>query len=129
MSFCSLERINKRPQRRFFIRFIIIWNNSNQYRFILITLNFFLTFFEQVIKKDILANKSVLIAAHGNSLRALFKYLNDISDEDIINVNIPTGVPLVMELNEDLKAISHHYLGDPEEIQAKMDAVKNQGKK
>ena len=82
-----------------------------------------------MIKKDILANKSVLIAAHGNSLRALFKYLNDISDEDIINVNIPTGVPLVMELNEDLKAISHHYLGDPEKIQAKMDAVKNQGKK
>ena len=82
-----------------------------------------------MIKKDILANKSVLIAAHGNSLRALFKYLNDISDEDIINVNIPTGVPLVMELNEDLKAISHHYFGDPEEIQAKMDAVKNQGKK
>ena len=82
-----------------------------------------------MIKKDILANKSVLIAAHGNSLRALFKYLNDISDEAIINVNIPTGVPLVMELNEDLKAISHHYLGDSEEIQAKMDAVKNQGKK
>ena len=70
-----------------------------------------------------------MIAAHGNSLRALFKYLNDISDEDIINVNIPTGVPLVMELNEDLKAISHHYLGSLEEIQAKMDAVKNQGKK
>lgn len=86
-------------------------------------------YFEQVIKKDILANKNVLIAAHGNSLRALFKYLNDISDEDIINVNIPTGVPLVMELNEDLKAISHHYLGGLEEIQAKMDAVKNQGKK
>ena len=86
-------------------------------------------YFEQVIKKDILANKSVLIAAHGNSLRALFKYLNDISDEDIINVNIPTGVPLVMELNENLKAVSHRYLGDPEEIQAKMDAVKNQGKK
>lgn len=82
-----------------------------------------------MIKKDILANKSVLIVAHGNSLRALFKYLNDISDEAIINVNIPTGVPLVMELNEDLKAISHHYLGDSEEIQAKMDAVKYQGKK
>lgn len=82
-----------------------------------------------MIKKDILANKNVLIAAHGNSLRALFKYLNDISDEDIINVNIPTGVPLVMELNENLKAVSHRYLGDPEEIQAKMDAVKNQGKK
>ena len=86
-------------------------------------------YYENVIKKDILDNKKVLIAAHGNSLRALFKYLNDISDEDIINVNIPTGVPLVVELDENLKAISHHYLGNPEEIQVKMDAVKNQGKK
>lgn len=86
-------------------------------------------YYENMIKKDILDNKKVLIAAHGNSLRALFKYLNDISDEDIINVNIPTGVPLVVELDENLKAISYHYLGNPEEIQAKMDAVKNQGKK
>ena len=86
-------------------------------------------YYEDVIKKDIVEGKKVLIVAHGNSLRALFKYLNDISDEDIINVNIPTGVPLVVELDENLKAISHHYLGNPEEIQAKMDAVKNQGKK
>ncbi|MDY5233233.1 MAG: 2,3-diphosphoglycerate-dependent phosphoglycerate mutase [Faecalicoccus sp.] len=86
-------------------------------------------YYENVIKKDILDNKKVLIAAHGNSLRALFKYLNDISDEDIINVNIPTGVPLVVELDENLEAVSYRYLGNQEEIQAKMDAVKNQGKK
>ena len=86
-------------------------------------------YYENMIKKDILDNKKVLIAAHGNSLRALFKYLNDISDEDIINVNIPTGVPLVVELDENLEAVSYRYLGNQEEIQAKMDAVKNQGKK
>ena len=86
-------------------------------------------YYEDVIKKDIVEGKKVLIAAHGNSLRALFKYLNHISDEDIINVNIPTGVPLVVELDENLEAVSYRYLGNPEEIQAKMDAVKNQGKK
>lgn len=86
-------------------------------------------YYENMIKKDILDNKKVLIAAHGNSLRALFKYLNDISDADIINVNIPTGVPLVVELDENLEAVSYRYLGNQEEIQAKMDAVKNQGKK
>ena len=57
------------------------------------------------------------------------RYLNRISDEDIINVNIPTGVPLVVELDENLEAVSYRYLGNQEEIQAKMDAVKNQGKK
>lgn len=86
-------------------------------------------YYEDVIKKDIVEGKKVLIAAHGNSLRALFKYLNRISDEDIINVNIPTGVPLVVELDENLEAVSYRYLGNQEEIQAKMDAVKNQGKK
>lgn len=86
-------------------------------------------YYEDVIKKDIVEGKKVLIAAHGNSLRALFKYLNHISDEDIINVNIPTGVPLVVELDENLEAVSYRYLGNQEEIQAKMDAVKNQGKK
>ena len=86
-------------------------------------------YYENMIKKDILDNKKVLIAAHGNSLRALFKYLNDISDADIINVNIPTGVPLVAELDENLEAVSYRYLGNQEEIQAKMDEVKNQGKK
>ena len=70
----------------------------------------------------------VIIAAHGNSLRALVKYLDNISDEDIINLNIPTGVPLVYELDDELKPISHRYLGDQAAIEAAMAAVANQGK-
>ena len=67
-----------------------------------------------------------MIAAHGNSLRALVKYLDNISDEDIAGLNIPTGVPLVYELDEDLKPITHYYLGDQEAIANKINAVKNQ---
>lgn len=85
-------------------------------------------YFEEVIKKDMLAGKKVIIAAHGNSLRALVKYLENISDEDIINLNIPTGVPLVYELDEDFKVLSKRYLGDQEAIKKAMEAVKNQGK-
>jgi 2,3-bisphosphoglycerate-dependent phosphoglycerate mutase len=70
-----------------------------------------------------------LIAAHGNSLRALVKYLDDMSEEAIIKLNIPTGVPLVYELDKDLKPIKHYYLGDPDEIAAKAAAVAAQGKK
>ena len=75
---------------------------------------------------EIKAGKKVLIAAHGNSLRALVKYLDNISDADIAGLNIPTGVPLVYELDEDLKPIKHYYLGDQEKIAAKINAVKNQ---
>ena len=75
-----------------------------------------------------LSGKRVLIAAHGNSLRSLVKYLDGISDEDIIGVNIPTGVPLVYQLDADLKPISSEYLGDPEAIKAMMASVANQGK-
>jgi 2,3-bisphosphoglycerate-dependent phosphoglycerate mutase len=71
----------------------------------------------------------VLVAAHGNSLRALVKYLDNISDDEIVGLNIPTGVPLVYELDDDLKPIRHYYLGDQEKIQAAMDAVAAQGKK
>ena len=85
-------------------------------------------YFNEVIKKDILAGKNVIIAAHGNSLRALVKYLENISDDEIVGVNIPTGVPLVYELDKDFKVISKHYLGDQEAIKASMEAVKNQGK-
>ena len=85
-------------------------------------------YWEEVIKKDIVAGKSVIIAAHGNSLRALVKYLENISDEDIINLNIPTGVPLVYELSEDFKVLNKYYLGNQDAINAKMEAVKNQGK-
>lgn len=94
-----------------------------------ITIDRVVPFFEDVIAKDIKAGKKVLIAAHGNSLRALVKYLDNISEEEIIDVNIPTGVPLVYELSDDLKAVSHRYLGDQEAIAAKMNAVKNQGAK
>ena len=83
-------------------------------------------YYNSVIVPEIKAGKKVLIAAHGNSLRALVKYLDNISDEDIAGLNIPTGVPLVYELDEDLKPIKHYYLGDQEAINAKINAVKNQ---
>ena len=72
--------------------------------------------------------KRVLITAHGNSLRALVKYLDHVSDQDIVEVNIPTGIPLVYLLNEDLKPLQKYYLGNQEAVQAKMVAVANQGK-
>ena len=84
-------------------------------------------YYENVIKKDMEAGRNVLIAAHGNSLRALVKYLDGISDDDIVGINIPTGVPLVYELDDDLKAISHRYLGDEEELEAKIQSVAKQG--
>lgn len=85
-------------------------------------------YYNETIVPDIKAGKKVLIAAHGNSLRALVKYLDNISDEDIAGLNIPTGVPLVYELDEDLKPIKHYYLGDQSAIEAKINAVKNQDK-
>ena len=86
-------------------------------------------YFEEVIKKDMLAGKRVIIAAHGNSLRALVKYFDGLSKDEIIGVNIPTGVPLVYEFDQDFSTISHYYLGDQQEIAAKLQAVANQGKK
>jgi len=83
-------------------------------------------YYNEVIVPQIKAGKNVLIAAHGNSLRALVKYLDNISDEAIADLNIPTGVPLVYELDEDLKPIKHYYLGDQDAINAKINAVKNQ---
>ncbi len=85
-------------------------------------------YFESEIKPQILSGKNVIIAAHGNSLRALVKYLENISDEDIISLNIPTGVPLVYELDENLKVLGKRYLGDQAAIEAAMNAVANQGK-
>jgi 2,3-bisphosphoglycerate-dependent phosphoglycerate mutase len=81
-----------------------------------------------IIAPDIKAGKRVIIAAHGNSLRALVKYLDNIGDEDIVSLNIPTGVPLVYDLDENLKPLKSEYLGDPEKIQAAQQAVANQGK-
>ena len=85
-------------------------------------------YYESVILPEIKAGKKVLIAAHGNSLRALVKYLDNISDEDIAGLNIPTGIPLVYELDDEYKPIKHYYLGDQEKINASINAVKNQDK-
>jgi 2,3-bisphosphoglycerate-dependent phosphoglycerate mutase len=68
------------------------------------------------------SGKRVLIVAHGNSLRALVKYLDGVSDADIVEMNIPTGIPLVYELDEDMKPIRHYYLGDAERVRAAMQA-------
>jgi len=86
-------------------------------------------YFNNVIKKDMEAGKRVIIAAHGNSLRALVKYFDNMSNEAIIGVNIPTGIPLVYEFDENFKVVKHYYLGDQEALKAKMEAVANQGKK
>lgn len=77
---------------------------------------------------QILSGKRVLIAAHGNSLRALVKYLDNMSEKDILELNIPTGVPLVYELDTNLKPIKHYYLGDPAAVAARIAAVAAQGK-
>jgi 2,3-bisphosphoglycerate-dependent phosphoglycerate mutase len=87
-----------------------------------------LPYWHEAIAPAILAGQQVIVAAHGNSLRALVKYLDNISDDDIVELNIPTGVPLVYELDAQLKPISHFYLGDPEEIRKAQEAVAKQGK-
>ncbi|ATH97168.1 phosphoglyceromutase [Dermabacter sp. HMSC06F07] len=90
----------------------------------------FLPYWEEGIKPDLAAGKTVLVAAHGNSLRALVKYLDDISDEDIVGLNIPTGQPLVYELDENFKPVTKggRYL-DEEAARKAAEAVANQGKK
>ncbi len=89
----------------------------------------FLPLWHETIAPAIQSGKKVLIAAHGNSLRALVKYLDDISEEEIVELNIPTGMPLVYELDDDLKPLNRYYLGDPEKVKAAMEAVAAQGKK
>jgi 2,3-bisphosphoglycerate-dependent phosphoglycerate mutase len=92
------------------------------------TVERFLPLWNAEIAPAIQSGKRVLIAAHGNSLRALVKYLDNVSEEDIVKLNIPTGVPLVYELDDDLKPMKHYYLGDEEAVKAKMASVANQGK-
>ncbi len=87
-----------------------------------------LPYWNQSIAPDIRAGKRILIAAHGNSIRALVKYLDKVSDTDIVGLNIPTGVPLVYELDDALKPLRHYYLGDAAEVEKAMQAVANQGK-
>lgn len=86
-----------------------------------------LPYWNDVIVPDLKAGKRVIIAAHGNSLRALVKYLDNMTEAEIMELNIPTGVPLVYEFDEQLKPVRHYYLGDPAEIAAAMDAVAKQG--
>ena len=88
----------------------------------------FVPYWLDSIVPEVKTGKSVIIAAHGNSLRALVKHLDHISDQDIVGLNIPTGIPLVYELDAQLRPLRHYYLGDPEAIARAMHAVANQGK-
>jgi 2,3-bisphosphoglycerate-dependent phosphoglycerate mutase len=88
----------------------------------------FIPYWEQTIVPEVRAGKKIVIAAHGNSLRALVKYLDNVSDKDILELNIPTGIPLLYELGPDMKPLSHRYLGDQEAIAKAQSAVANQGK-
>ena len=90
------------------------------------TVTRFLPYWHGTIVPDLRAGKRVLIAAHGNSLRALVKHLDGISDEEIVGLNIPTGIPLVYELDDDLKPLGHEYLGDPEAARKAAEAVARQ---
>jgi 2,3-bisphosphoglycerate-dependent phosphoglycerate mutase len=88
----------------------------------------FLPYWYDAIVPDLIAGRRVLIAAHGNSLRALVKHLDGVSEEEIVGLNIPTGIPLVYELSDDLTPIRHYYLGDPEAAKKAAEAVANQSK-
>jgi len=92
------------------------------------TVNRMLPYWHNTITPSILAGKKVVIAAHGNSLRALVKYLDNISDQEIVGLNIPTGIPLIYELNSELKPIKSEYLADEETVRKAAEAVANQGK-
>jgi len=92
------------------------------------TVDRFLPYWKDTIAPSIKSGKKIIIAAHGNSLRALVKYLDKVPEDEIVGLNIPTGIPLVYELDDNLKPLKHYYLGDQEEIQKKTNAVANQGK-
>jgi 2,3-bisphosphoglycerate-dependent phosphoglycerate mutase len=93
------------------------------------TVERFLPYWLETIAPDVRAGKRVLISAHGNSLRALVKHLDGISDQDIVHINIPTGIPLVYELDDQLNPIRHYYLGDPDAVKRATEAVAGQLKK
>jgi 2,3-bisphosphoglycerate-dependent phosphoglycerate mutase len=88
----------------------------------------FLPYWREAIAPCVARGERIIIAAHGNSLRALVKYFDDVSDQDIVGLNIPTGIPLVYELDDALKPQHHYYLGDPEAVAKAAQAVANQGK-
>ncbi len=85
-------------------------------------------YWEKQIGPKVRAGKRLIVAAHGNSLRALVKHLDDVADDEIVNLNIPTGIPLVYELDDNLKPLKSYYLGDAEAVKAAQEAVANQGK-
>lgn len=87
-----------------------------------------LPYWHDHIASDILSGKRVVICAHGNSIRAIIKHLDNLSEDEILNLNIPTALPLVYELDHDLKPIKHYYLATDEEVKSKVEAVANQGK-
>ncbi len=93
------------------------------------TLDRVIPVWNEAIKKDLEAGKNVLLVAHGNSCRALIKFLDNMNDEEINEFNIPTGIPLIYEFDNDLNPINHYYLGDPEDIAKRTNAVANQAKK
>lgn len=86
-------------------------------------------FYEKEIVSRIQCGEKILIAAHGNSLRALVKHLDNMGDEEVLKLNIPTGIPLVYEFDDKLNPIRHYYLGNPNKIQSRIEAVEDQGKK
>ena len=86
-------------------------------------------FWRDSVEPALSSGKRVLVVAHGNSIRALVKYLDRISDTDIVGLNIPNGIPLVYELDKQLQPIRHYYLGDAAAVQAAAQAVANQGKR
>ena len=92
------------------------------------TVERFLPYWHETIAPVVKSGKKVLISAHGNSLRALVKFLDDVPEDEIVKLNIPTGIPLIYELDEDLKPIKNYYLADEEKVKAMMEKVKNQGK-
>lgn len=92
------------------------------------TVDRFLPYWREAIVPAIRQGKRVLIAAHGNSLRALVKHLDEVSDQEIVDLNIPTGIPLVYDLDDELHPLRHEFLGDPEQVRKAMEAVAHQGK-
>jgi 2,3-bisphosphoglycerate-dependent phosphoglycerate mutase len=92
------------------------------------TVNRMLPYWHSTISPSVRSGKRLIICAHGNSLRALVKYLDNIPDKEIVDLNIPTGIPLVYELDQELHPLRHFYLGDPEAVRTAAEAVANQGK-
>jgi 2,3-bisphosphoglycerate-dependent phosphoglycerate mutase len=92
------------------------------------TVKRFLPYWHEVLSPEVKSGRRVLISAHGNSLRALVKYLDNVGNDEIIGINIPTGIPLIYELDDNLKPTKHYYLGNEEDIKKAMDTVARQGK-